>query len=155
MKLITTNQLTAKQHHEIHVLWNDEYPIKLKDRYSILLNDALWFHHYLLVNKEDQIVAWAVDFKKEEQVRFSIIVSSAYKNKGLGRRMLDALKKENTSFFGWVIDHDDDLKSNGEVYRSPLSFYLKNGFEVVHDQRLDTPMISAVLVKWSEQDKNT
>ena len=40
------------------------------------------------------------------------------------------------------------LKS-GKPYRSPLDFYIKNGFKVLPEIRLELPSISAVKIKWS------
>jgi hypothetical protein len=61
------------------------------------------------------------------------------------------LKTENNEFYGWVIDHNDDLKANGEAYQTPMPFYLKQGFEILNDIRIDNEMIKAVLIKWSEK----
>ncbi|MCX6185942.1 MAG: hypothetical protein NTU43_02955 [Bacteroidetes bacterium] len=130
MKIIKTTQLTKHQLAQINQLWNDEYPIKLKDRFPILLDGIDRYNHYFIEDKQQDIIAWAVDFEKEKQVRFSIIVSS------------------NIEFYGWVIDHNDDLKNNGDQYLSPISFYLKHGFEILNDIRIDSEMIKAVLIKW-------
>ena len=90
-------------------------------------------------------------FEKEKQIRFSIIVASKHKGKGLGGLLIEKLKAENKEFYGWVIDHNDDLKINGENYQSPMPFYLKHGFEILNDIRIDNEMIKAVLIKWSEK----
>ena len=58
-----------------------------------------------------------------------------------------AKEKEN-SLNAWVIDHNRDLKANGDAYRSPLEFYLKNGFKLLSDIRLELTNISAVQVNW-------
>ena len=41
-----------------------------------------------------------------------------------------------------------DLIKNGKVYKSPLVFYLKNGFEIIENERLELEKISAVKVRW-------
>ncbi len=148
MRLLNTIELTNLQSAQINQLWNDEYPIQLKDRFPILLDGVDWHNHYLIEDADKNVIAWAVDFEKEKQVRFSIIVSSGHKGNGLGGLLINQLKTENKEFYGWVIDHNDDLKSNGEYYQSPISFYLKHGFEILSDQRIDSEMIKAVLIKW-------
>jgi len=148
MKIIKTTQLTKHQLAQINQLWNDEYPIKLKDRFPILLDGIDRYNHYFIEDKQQDIIAWAVDFEKEKQVRFSIIVSSNHKGKGLGSMLIKKLKEDNIEFYGWVIDHNDDLKNNGDQYLSPISFYLKHGFEILNDIRIDSEMIKAVLIKW-------
>ena len=152
MKIKKTKILTDKQKDEINTLWNNEYPAHLKDRFSILLDHADWYNHYIIEDLENNVIAWAVDFKKENQVRFSIIVSQIYKGKGIGGMLIEKLKAENDNFYGWVIDHNNDFKLNGEHYNTPMPFYLKHGFEILNDQRIDNEMIRAVLIKWVSQN---
>jgi len=149
MEIRKTTILTDKQKEQIHSLWNDEYPAKLKDRFSILLENVDWFNHYIIEDLNNNLIAWAVDFEKERQVRFSIIVSSKHKGKGIGSMLISKLKKENHEFYGWVIDHNEDLKLDGEIYKSPMSFYLKHDFQILNEKRIDNEMIRAVLIKWS------
>jgi hypothetical protein len=40
----------------------------------------------------------------------------------LGSSLVEKLKLENEEFYGWVIDHDNDIKSNGENYKTPIPF---------------------------------
>ncbi len=103
---------------------------------------------YLIENDLGEIIAWAVDFFSQEERRFSIIVSSNYKSKGLGSILINKIKEENDVFFGWVINHSEDLKSNEEHYQTPMPFYLKHGFEILSEQRLETDIISAVKICW-------
>lgn len=148
MNINKTKILTDKQKEQINALWNDEYPAKLKDRFPILLDGVDWYNHYIIEDLNNNAIAWAVDFEKEKQVRFSIIVSSAHKGKGIGGMLIEKLKAENQEFYGWVIDHNDDLKLNGEHYKTPMPFYLNHGFEIMSDKRIDNEMIRAVLIKW-------
>jgi len=87
-----------------------------------------------------------VKFETDEERRFSILVLSKYKGQGIGKHLIDSFKKDYPIFYGWVIDHDNDVKANGEKYVSPLPFYLKLGFNILNEQRIDTEMISAVKV---------
>jgi hypothetical protein len=148
MKIAKTKTLNSKQYHQINQLWNDEYPIKLRDRFPILLEGATNYHHYVIEDSKQHVIAWAVDFEKENQIRFSIIVSSSQQGKGLGGLLINKLKAEHKEFYGWVIDHNDDVKSNGERYQTPLPFYLKHGFEILHEERIESEMIRAVKVKY-------
>ncbi len=74
---------------------------------------------------------------------------SFHKGKGLGSILVERLKTENELFYGWVIDHNNDVKGNGELYQTPMPFYLKHGFVVLHEKRMETEIISAVKIKWS------
>ena len=136
MEIIKTKNLTAKQFQQINSLWNEEYPLKLKDRFKLLLDGVNDYNHYLVEDKDRNILAWAVDFEKDNEIRFSIIVDKNHQGKGLGVQLIKKLKKDLNEFYGWVIDHNDDKKSNGENYESPLSFYINQGFEVLHNNEL-------------------
>ncbi|MEN9971934.1 MAG: hypothetical protein RIS20_281 [Bacteroidota bacterium] len=143
-----TEFLSAKQFSEINALWNQEYPLQLKDRLALLLENNTKTIHFYLLDKFEQIMAWSVLFEKEEDLRFSILVSRKHQKHGLGSILLTEMKKEDLAFSGWVIDHDLDLLSDGSNYPSPLNFYLKNGFIVDESHRLNNEMIKAVLVRY-------
>jgi GNAT superfamily N-acetyltransferase len=153
MEIIQTKTLSSVQSEQINSLWNSEYPLKLKDRFPILLEGTTWHNHYLIEDSNHVIIAWAVMFEHINQIRFSIIVSQDHQGKGLGKLLLDHLKSAHNEFYGWVIDHNTDLKSNGENYISPLPFYIKQGFEIIPNQRIESEMIQAVLVGWKKSNK--
>ena len=148
---IKTNILSTNQSSQINQLWNDEYPIQLKDRFPLLLDGVENFNHYIIEDVEHNVMAWAVVFEKENEIRFSIIVSARHKGKGLGSLLVENLKSENELLYGWVIDHNNDLKSNGEHYQAPLPFYLKNDFEILYNNRIESEMIKAVKIKWCKK----
>lgn len=146
MEISKIKKLNNEQFQQINQMWNDEYPIKLKDRFGLLLDGVENYNHYL-IEQNNRILAWAVDFEKENETRFSIIVNNDYKGKGLGSLLLKRLKRDLGEFYGWVIDHNNDLKHNGEFYMTPIGFYLKNGFEILTQERIDSEMIKAVKIK--------
>ncbi len=147
MEIIKTKKLTDSQFQQINQLWNDEYPVKLKDRFGLLLEGATNYSHYLVEDANNNILAWAVDFEKDHEIRFSIIVHRNQQGKGLGKLLIERLKKDLGEFYGWVIDHNDDKKENGENYQSPLMFYTKQGFEVLYDTRINNDILKAVKIK--------
>lgn len=148
MKIIKTKLLTEIQFNQINQLWNDEYPEKLKNRFGILPDGVEHYNHYLMEDENGNVMAWAVLFEKDNEIRFSIIVAENYKGKGLGAALMKKLTEENEEFYGWVIDHNNDKKMNGENYQSPLPFYVKLGFEIMPDARIDNDMLKAVKIKW-------
>jgi GNAT superfamily N-acetyltransferase len=153
MNIIKTKHLTDSQFQQINHLWNEEYPINLKDRFGILLDGVENYNHYLIQDENNNVLAWAVDFEKDNEVRFSIIVSKDQQGKGTGSLLMNRLKEDLAEFYGWVIDHDNDKKENGENYQSPLSFYIKHGFEVLYDSRIDNDMLKAVKIRFVKEKK--
>jgi GNAT superfamily N-acetyltransferase len=154
MEIKKTKHLTNNQFQQINQLWNEEYPVNLKDRFGILLDGATNYNHYLIEDENKNILAWAVDFEKDYEIRFSIIVNRNQQRKGLGNSLIDRLKKDLREFYGWVIDHNDYKKENGEYYHSPLMFYTKQGFEILYDTRIDTDILNAVKIKRSMTEWN-
>jgi GNAT superfamily N-acetyltransferase len=149
-KIIRTQILTPQQSEQINNAWNNEYPVDLMNRFSLLLDGCDEFLHYIIEDVFGSIAAWGVVFVKENERRFSILVVNKYQGQGLGKQLIEAFKKDYPIFYGWVIDHDDDVKTNGEKYVSPLPFYLQLGFTILNEQRIDTEMISAVKVRFKE-----
>lgn len=152
MKILSTNNLTSIQRSAIRVLWNQEYPEKLT--HHTLSDFENWLHklknpsHLLLVDHGGKIRGWYVDFDRDNKKWFAIILDARIQGKGYGRKLLDQAKEKEAVLNGWVIDHNTDRKRNGAIYRSPLSFYLKNGFKKVESDRLELNNISAIRILW-------
>lgn len=152
MKITNTHQLSQEQKEQILQLWNNEYPEKLAykniadfENYLEKLNEV---NHFLLLNDNEKIQGWAITFKRENEIWFAIILSESLHGKGWGTKVLHELKRHKNELNGWVIDNNNDKKLNGNFYRSPLEFYIKNDFEVLSDIRLELKIMSAVKIKW-------
>jgi GNAT superfamily N-acetyltransferase len=147
-------KLSKSQKQEICDLWNNEYPEKLNYRnladFENYLKNLSKQSHIIMVDKDQNIKGWYFDFIRENEKWFAIILDSKFQGKGLGKKMLNLVKEKESELNGWVIDHSNDKKQNGEIYESPLSFYLKNGFEILVKNRLEHEKISAVKIKWKK-----
>jgi GNAT superfamily N-acetyltransferase len=137
-------------------LWNEEFPaqlgyISLED-FERYLNDLIEPMHWLL-EERGKVLAWALTFNREDERWFAIMVAQSNQRKGLGNRLVHALKEHEPVLNGWVIDHDRDMKANGMSYHSPLEFYLRMGFEVLPD-RMENEKISAVKIRWTKNNGN-
>ncbi len=154
MKIITYTQLNQDQKNSILSLWNNEYPKKLTHQSLESFENYLYNleepTHYLLYNEEDKIQAWAVTFVRENDIWFAIIVDEFLHGKGFGTQLLNLLKQNNLVLNGWVIDHNNDIKTNGDFYKSPLEFYMKNDFMIDPETRLELDIISAVKIQWKK-----
>ena len=147
MEIIATKHITEIQIQQINHLWNQEYPIQMQNRFGILLNGVENYCHYIIEDLHKNILAWAVHFEKENEIRFSIIVASTAQGNGFGKALISRLKHDLGEFYGWVTDHDNDKKENGSTYLSPLVFYTKQGFEVLYNTRIDTEIMKGVKIK--------
>lgn len=153
LKIIQTAELNEQAKKQVLDLWNNEYPEKLSYNsptdFDCYLENLSNSTHFLLINDKKSIIGWALTFDRENEKWFAIIIAETFKAKGLGRKMLDQLKKTEKVLNGWVIDHNHDNKKNGQQYSSPLKFYEKCGFKVLNDVRLELEKISAVKIKWT------
>tara|TARA_R110002167_G_scaffold128570_6_gene310915 strand:+ start:839 stop:1321 length:483 start_codon:yes stop_codon:yes gene_type:complete len=155
MEFIKTSTLSKSQKQALCDLWNNEYPEQLTYQtlsgFEIFLKNLTEQSYIILVDHNQNIKGWYLDFKRENEKWFVLILDASFQGKGLGRKMLDLAKEKETALNGWVIDHGNDKKLNGESYKSPLNFYLKNGFELLSETRLELEKISAVKIKWERE----
>jgi predicted GNAT family N-acyltransferase len=151
-KIIIKNKLNEQEKQQVLDLWNNEYPEKLSynnlGEFDHYLKNLHNINHFLLTDNIDQILGWALTFERENEKWFAIILSEKVQGKGLGRKILEELKKVEPVLNAWVIDHNNDLKKNGQTYLSPLKFYEKCGFKIQTANRLELDKISAVKIKW-------
>ena len=136
-------------------LWNDEFPEKLNyqtlaDFESYLSNLEDQFHILILDNNQN-IKGWYFDFIRDDERWFAILLDAEISGKGYGTQLLNLAKEKEPVLNGWVIDHPNNKKRNGEAYRSPLNFYLKNGFKLLPENRLELEKLSAVKIRWKEE----
>ena len=154
MAIPYTKTLTSEQKRKVLFLWNQEYPAQLRmetiedfDQYLSGLTDA---SHILYTGEANHIPGWAFKFTRNKEKWFAIILDYRIHGQGIGSMLLNQLKENETELNGWVIDHDRYKKNNLETYVSPLSFYLKNGFVIVKDTRLESAHLSAAKILWNK-----
>ncbi|MBC9798252.1 GNAT family N-acetyltransferase [Sinomicrobium weinanense] len=152
MEFIEKRALSEKQKQQILDLWNREYPnalslpdIRSFEKYLRSLADK---HHLLLLDDEKNIKGWLVYFIRDGAQCFAMLLNPDQQGKGLGSRLLTLAKERTAELHGWVIDNDNEPKHNGEKYRSPIGFYEKNGFDILHDHREVKNGIKGIRVSW-------
>ena len=154
MEFITQIELSKTDKKEILSLWNNEYPEKLNyqmlSEFEKYLGNLIEQSHILMKSENQSIKGWYFDFFRENEKWFAIILDSKFQGKGFGTKLLNLGKEKETMLNGWVIDKKDVRRKNGELYKSPLNFYLKNGFEKLDNERLELEKISAVKIKWKK-----
>lgn len=156
MYVFKTVELTVEQKEIVFNLWNNEYPENLGfntiNDLDLYLSTLSQLNYYFLKSDPGKIEGWAMVFGREDENWFAITIDSSAQGLGKGTFLLNKLKEDREVLNGWVIDHDKDRRKDGEVYHSPLSFYLKNGFKVFPEIRLEIPILSAVKISWQKND---
>ncbi len=154
MEFIKLIELSKTDKKEILNLWNTEYPEKLNyqtlSEFENYLENLTEQSHILMKSENQSIKGWYFDFIRENEKWYAIILDSKFHGKGLGTKILNLAKEKESELNGWVIDNYNDRKKNGELYKSPLDFYLKNGFEKLDQERLELEKLSAVKIKWKK-----
>ena len=151
---IESKFLDLHQKNAVFGLWNNEYPVQLTfsdaSEFNVYL-DALKDQRHVLLAEDEITSGWAFSFVRDSERWFAMILHKRMQGKGHGSRLLSQLLETESKLCGWVIDHNNYVKKNGEPYRTPLAFYLKNGFNTVTSPRLEAPEISAVKIEWQKQ----
>ena len=152
MKIIQKEVLSFEDKKSLMQLWNTEYPVNLNygeiHDFDLYLNGLSDLKHYLLIDDETKIKGWAFAFLRDNEDWFAILIDNQIQGSGNGSLLITELKNNHHHLNGWVIDHDKEIKLNKEPYKSPVLFYLKNGFTVCTETRIENEKISAVKINW-------
>jgi GNAT superfamily N-acetyltransferase len=154
MRIVEKVVLSLQEKEVLYQLWNTEYPEKLSyetiDGFDLYLTSLSNTKHYLLIDEANKIKGWAFTFFRDDEDWFAILVDKNSQGSGKGSLLMEELKKNKNSLNGWVVDHENDVKQNKEQYRSPLLFYVKNGFVICNEMRIENQKISAVKINWKQ-----
>jgi GNAT superfamily N-acetyltransferase len=149
---IDTKSLGEYQKIQLMHLWNKEYPGSLAHKswedFEQYLATLSYCKHYLL-EENQSIFAWGFEFDRNDERWFALIIDKNQQGKRIGSLLLNYMKQFNKQLNGWVIDHGTAKMSDGTYYRSPLTFYIKNDFQLITHQRIDNEVISAVKIQWN------
>ncbi|MWB93771.1 hypothetical protein GON26_05320 [Flavobacterium sp. GA093] len=155
MKIIEKKILFAEEKQVLRELWNNEYPARLYlktiEDFDLYLNGLSNTKHYLLMDDSNKIIGWTVTFLRNEENWFAIILNSKIQGKGNGSLLIEKLKENNDCLNGWVIDQENELKQNKEFYKSPMPFYIKHGFAICSEIRIENEKMSGLKINWSHE----
>ena len=149
MKYVKSKTISLLLKQVLLKIWNEEYPAVLKhyshtfDEYLNRLKDV---EHTFVMDELGSLVGWYFDFQRNDERQFAILISSKYQNKGIGKHLMEQAKLKHPELYGWVVDSDEYLKSNGESYKSPISFYLSIGFDLTC-KRWDSEKIKTIKIR--------
>ncbi len=152
MKIKKYHTLTSDQKCSLLELWNHEYPAHLAyadiDAFQSYLDNLIEPEHLLLETETGEIKGWYFHFTRNEEKWFAIILSVDIQGQKMGTALLEKARETQTELNGWVVDQDLYKKRDGTPYPSPLGFYLKNGFKLLEEERLELDILSAIKIRW-------
>lgn len=152
MRILRKEILSEEEKEVLRELWNNEYParlhLKTSEDFELYLNGLSNTKHYLLLDESNEIIGWTFTFLREGEDWFAIILNSKIQGRGNGSLLINEIKNRNNSLNGWVVDHENEIKENGDFYKSPMPFYIKNGFTIITETRIENEKMSAVKINW-------
>ncbi|WP_299456121.1 GNAT family N-acetyltransferase [uncultured Microscilla sp.] len=152
MQYLITKALNDTQKEQVRTIWNRVYPAQIGhsnilsfEKYLAPLHNAT---HWLVQTKQAIIKGWFITFDRHNDRWFAMLLNDDIQGQGIGSGLLQHAQAQNKVLNGWVIDHHHYVRKDGQTYISPIEFYIKNGFQVLTDQRLETEQLSLVKVRW-------
>ncbi len=156
MNIRRSHSLETSHKERIFELWQSEFTSGVSyesmaafEAYLIKWENPM---HFVLMDSQGELQGWLFAFDRDGDRWFSMLLDPAVQGKGYGSKLLEAAKAVESQLNGWVVDHDRHLRSDGKAYRSPIDFYLKNGFEVKADERFETEQLSGVKLVWRKKN---
>lgn len=156
LTIAITEELTSEQKAMIRKIWNIVYPDNLVlptaedfDRYLEPLGKK---QHYLLKHLSGELLGWGITFERENNRWFAMILDDSIQRTGMGSLLLKRMQADQPQLSGWVIDHNNPIRTDGKPYLSPVEFYLKNNFKLEPETRLELPTISAVCIRYNHEN---
>lgn len=152
MIFLDIHSLNTIQKKALRILWNNEYPeiIKhdtLKDFEEYI--DSLKNINHTIIIKNDLIIGWYADFIRNDERWFLMILDIKFQGKGIGREVLEKAKKKYSLLNGWVVISNTYLKTNNQLYQSPIKFYKKLGFTIFENITLNSASIKAIKIQFT------
>lgn len=140
LRMITELSLTDELKQQIFDIWNSVYPVQVTfpalENFEAYLSRAMDSRNFVYFNGINRIGGWLMTFTRDSQRSFVMLVSQDCQGRGIGRELLKTLKvSESQSVFGWAVESERYLLRDGSPYRSPISFYRKNGFKITNQRQ--------------------
>lgn len=132
---------------QVWSIWNAEYPEKIAYPTVAGLGDflhTLQNPRWYLAREEERLKGWLLTFDYIGCRWLAMAIARNEQRKGVGTALLEKAMEEG-KLSAWVVDEAVYLRMDGEIYVSPVPFYLKHGwvrtdsiwYEQVDVRRLD------------------
>lgn len=87
MNITVAKELTLSQKEAVLYIWNEEYGEKLMktmEAFEEYLSKLGNVQHFMMYDKADVLVGWAITFDREGERWFAIIMDGSVQGKGYG-----------------------------------------------------------------------
>ena len=103
--------------------------------------------HIFVTDDQGIISGWYMDFFRDGERWFVMIIERELQGRGYGRKLLSMGLEEQEELNGWVVGSSTYEKADGTIYMSPLPFYIKQGVRVYPDITFETKEIRSIKIK--------
>jgi len=153
MHIEITRTPTRDQLEAVRRLWNKEFPKVIAHADMASLEAYLGrlgdIRHIFITDEQGRIAGWYMDFLRDGERWFVMIIAAEEQGKGYGRKLLNMGLEEQAELNGWVVSSSIYEKADGTIYMSPLPFYIKQGVRVFPDITFETQDIKSIKIKLS------
>lgn len=148
-----TDSLNDQDKDAIYNLWNELYPKpvifgSIKD-FDSFLSQGKKRYHIILRDSQNKLIGWLSVFDRVDIKNFVMLVSEQHQGIGIGRSLVNEMKKREVLVQGYVVKSNDYTKGNGELYLSPIEFYTKSGF-ILTGEKLKKEDFETYKIIWSK-----
>lgn len=152
MKFSRSQKLTPTEKMDIFHIWNNAYPAQIA--YTSVDDFDTYLHTYanpthLLAKVNSKVVGWLSTFDRNGERWFALLIDSHYQKKGVGSKLMHEMQHVETAISGWMVPHNDYIKSDGSHYLSPQLFYKKFGF-LTTNETMQSATLTTVKIRWSK-----
>lgn len=107
----------------------------------------------ITATSEEKLLGWLmVSFADRLGIyHFNMVVHRDFQRTGIGGKLLINAKLHYKELYGVVVPVNRYKRRDGTQYRSPLDFYLKNGFTTTGKKFVEYRDVTMLEIKWSNK----
>ncbi len=107
----------------------------------------------IIATSDEKLIGWLmVSFADKLGIyHFNMLVHRDFQRTGIGSKLLLNAKEHFNELYGVVVPVNRYKRRDGTQYRSPLEFYLRNGFQLTGKKFIGYKDVTMVEIKWSNK----
>lgn len=155
MKIEITKHISIEEQSQIVNIWNAVYPASVSfesmNVFKEFIDNITEKNHFIWRDGGQSVGGWLMTFTRDNVRNFVLLVAENNQGRGVGKMLIEEMKKVENEVTGLVVESDNYVRKNGSIYRSPIDFYKKLGF-IVTDERVFKHGINTVKVAYSRKN---
>lgn len=159
MEIRRNTSLTDIEIEELLVIQNKRLPDNLYTEFDEFKRRLSNYRdpEYITLHDEDDTILGFVILRSigVDNHRYGIlIVDDVAAGNTYGKQIIDAAKESNDNLYGWVYDGDHRKTKDGSKYKSPLTYYITQGFKIDKPKKVHPSVEEDGKIKRIKWEKN-